>query len=58
MTLIQGHGHGVYPLIYLPGGLEPESDEESDEVAKDENGEGKAMYTRLAEMAYPYAMTL
>ena len=33
-SLLQGHGHGVYPLIYLPGGLEPDSDEECDEVAE------------------------
>ena len=43
----------MYPLIYLPGGLEPESDEESDEVAKDENTEGKAMYIRLDDRVHP-----
>ena len=43
----------MYPLIYLPGGLEPESDEESDEVAKDETAEGKVMYTRLDDRTHP-----
>ena len=26
----------MYPMIYLPGGLEPDSDDESDEVAEAE----------------------
>ena len=26
-----GHSHGVYPLIFLPGGLEPDTDDEDEE---------------------------
>ena len=33
--LFQGHSHGVYPLIYLPGGMD-ESDTESD-IEEDED---------------------
>ena len=27
---LQGHSHGIYPLIFLPGGLEPDTGKISD----------------------------
>ena len=29
---MQGHSNGVYPLIFLPGGLEPDSEDEDEDT--------------------------
>ena len=38
-TYLQGHSHGIYPLIFLPGGLEPDTDEEEDDINNEASGQ-------------------